>query len=263
VAGLAPRAALETLNSEDLYSVLNSLPGAKVSGSKEARLNRIIDYFDKMVFREVPDEATPGEIYSRYLVELAARDREILLANKVIRKDREMEGAFEEGTRYLFAERFGLSLLPMSGSDHADGCFEIGRRGDVLMWDNKSKEDVYELPPSHLRQFKRHIRDSEKRVGCFLIIVPAIGESAPRMAARLKIESGTDTDVALITAENLLWLADHWAERANGKGFSPEVFNITGALDRGTLEDRMRLFHLSRRGGRIRCLARCAGQAAG
>jgi hypothetical protein len=178
-----------------------------------------------MVFREVPEEASPGELYCEYLVELAARDREILLANKVIRKDREMEGAFEEGTRHLLREKLGLSLVTMNGSDHADGCFEIGRRGDILMWDNKSKEDVYELPPSHLRQFKRYIRDSEKRVGCFLIIAPAIGDGAARMAARLKIESGTDTDVALITAENLLWVADHWKERSNGRSFNPEVFN--------------------------------------
>lgn len=241
-AGLSPKDSLESLSNEDLYSILNSLPGAKVSGSKAARIDRIIDYFDKMVFKEVPAEAPIGELYFRYLVELARRDREILLTNKVIRKDREMECAFEAGTKYLFGEKLGLPLLEMEGSDHADGGFPIGRRGDILLWDNKSKESVYALPPSHLTQFKRYIRDSPIRVACFLIVVPAVAEGADQMAARLKIESGSDTDVALITAENLLWVAEQWEARGNQQPFNPEVFNVTGILDRKALEKRMKLF---------------------
>jgi hypothetical protein len=241
-AGLSPRKSLETLSNEDLYAVLDALPGAKVSGSKAQRVERVVDYFDRMVFRDVPSEAPPGELYFRYLVELARRDREILLANRVIRKDREMEAAFEEGTRYLFAEKLGLELIHMEASDHCDGAFAIGRRGDILMWDNKSKETVYSLPPSHLRQFKRYIRDSPIRVACFLIIAPEVDPAAAQAAARLKIESGTDTDVALIAAEDLVWVVEQWLSRGNGHGFNPEVFNITGILDRKTLEGRMRLF---------------------
>jgi hypothetical protein len=241
-AGLSPRGSLRVLSNEELYGILGALPGAKVGGSKPERLERIVDYFDRMVFREVPAEASPGELYYRYLVELARRDREILLANRVIRKDREMEAAFEEGTRYLFADRLGLELMTMEASDHCDGAFAIGRRGDILMWDNKSKESVYTFPPSHLRQFKRYIRDSAIRVACFLIIVPAIAQGAAHVAARLKIESGTDTDVALIAAEDLLWVAETWRSRGNGQTFNPEVFNITGVLDRAALEQRMRLF---------------------
>jgi hypothetical protein len=241
-AGLSPRRSLEELSTEDLYAMLNSLPGAKVSGSKAQRVDRIIDYFDRMVFRDVPAEAPPGELYYQYLVELACRDREILLANKVIRKDREMEGSFEEGTRYLFCNKLGLDLIHMEGSDHCDGTIPIGRRGDILMWDNKSKETTYTLPPSHFNQFKRYIRDSPTRVACFLIIVPGVDESAAHMAAKLKIESGTDTDVALITAEDLKWVAEQWLSRGNGETFNPEVFNTTGILDRRTLEGRMRLF---------------------
>jgi hypothetical protein len=242
LAALPPTESLESLSNDDLYSALSSLPGAKVSGSKAARVERIIDYFDKMVFRDVPEEAPVEELYFRYLVELARRDREILLANKVIRKDREMDDAFEKGTRYLFSEKLGLDLIQMGGSDHADGGFSIGRRGDVLLWDNKSKESVYAFPPSHLKQFKRYIRDSPDRVACFLVIVPAIADGAAHMAARLKIESGTDTDVALITAEDLLWVAEQWHARGNSQVFSPEVFNVTGVLDRKSLEQRMKLF---------------------
>ena len=130
----------------------------------------------------------------------------------------------------------------MVGTDHPDGCFEIGRRADILMWDNKSKETVYDFPQSHVKQFKRYIRDSERRVSCFLIIVPQIGEGADYVAARLKVESGTDTDVALISAEDLLWLAEEWTARSGGRVFNPEVFNLTGVLDRKRLERRMTLF---------------------
>jgi hypothetical protein len=64
------------------------------------------------------------------------------------------------------------------------------------MWDNKSKESVYDLPPSHQKQFKRYIRDSPVRVACFLVIAPSISPAAAHAPARLKVESGTDTDVA-------------------------------------------------------------------
>jgi hypothetical protein len=94
MAGLSPRRCLDVLSNKNLYGILGSLPGAKVGGSKPQRLERIVDYFDRMVFRDVPAEAPPGELYFPYLAELAARDREVLLANRVIRKDREMDGAF-------------------------------------------------------------------------------------------------------------------------------------------------------------------------
>ncbi len=241
-AGIPPSLALEGLSTRDLYEVLDSLPGAKVSGSKQDRIDRIIEYFANLVLRDVPAEAEPEVRFYRYLVELASRDRENLLANKVIKKDIEIDRAFEEGTRYLFGTKLGLELIHMEGSDHPDGCFEIGRHGDVLMWDNKSKESVYEFPASHLRQFKRYIRDSERRVSCFLVIVPSIGSGAAQAAARLKIESGTDTDVSIITAEDLVWVSEEWGRRARNKPFNPEVFNVTGILDRQVVESRMSLF---------------------
>jgi hypothetical protein len=112
------------------------------------------------------------------------------------------------------------------------------------MWDNKSKESVYAFPPSHMKQFKRYIRDSQDRVSCFLVIVPEIGEEAAENAARLKVESGSDTDVALITAADLVWVAEQWSTQASGSGrtFNVDVFNMTGILSRSVLEQRMKLF---------------------
>jgi hypothetical protein len=59
---------------------------------------------------------------------------------------------------------------------------------------------------------------------------------AAHAAAKLKIESGRDTDIALIAAEDLVWVAAQWLSRGNGHAFNLEVFNITGILDRKTLE---------------------------
>lgn len=81
-----------------------------------------------------------------------------------------------------------------------------------------------------------------KTVSCFLVIVPEIGRGAEQAAAKLKVESKTDTDVALITAEDLVWVAEVWGKRGKGKVFDPEVFNVTGVLGRGMLDQRVGLF---------------------
>lgn len=60
--------------------------------------------------------------------------------------------------------------------------------------------------------------------------------------ARLKVESGTDTDVALITAEDLVWTAENWSSRSSEDSFNLDVLNMTGILSRQVLEQRMKLF---------------------
>ena len=138
--------------------------------------------------------------------------------------------------------KLGLELIQMPGTEHPDGCFHLRRSADLVMWDNKSKETVYDFPESHIKQFKRYIRDSLDRVSCFLVIVPEIGAGAAMSALRLKAESGRDTDVALVTASDLVWLAEHWPAYSKNGSFDPEVFNQTGVLDRQVLEQRMKLF---------------------
>jgi len=241
-AGLSPNESLGELSNQELYDLCKSLPGAKISGTKEEKVERVIDYFGNLVIKTVEEEASPGERYYQYYVELAKRDRENLLTNKVIQKDLGMNSAFEEGTRYLFREKLGLEPLEMTGSDHADGGLEFKPGGDLLLWDNKSKENVYDFPESHVRQFKRYIRDSPRRVSCFLVIAPEIADSAEVKAARLKAESQSDTDVALIAAEDLKWVAETWRKVTSAERFHIEVFNVTGILDRSSLESRMRLF---------------------
>lgn len=240
-AGISPSEALEELTSSELYDVLDGLAGATVSGSKSERIQRIIAYFQNLVIKEVPEQASPAETYYEYFVELADRDRESLLANDVISKDRDMDSAFEEAASWLFQKRLGLSLMDMAGSDHPDGMLELSN-GDLLMWDTKSKEEAYRFPRSHMRQFKRYIRDSARRVACFLVIVPQAEDKSEKTAEILKSESGHDTDVALVAAEDLKWVAEDWRDYGSPTAFDPEVFNATGILTRDRLEERLDLF---------------------
>ncbi|MBR9920345.1 MAG: hypothetical protein GYB31_05840 [Bacteroidetes bacterium] len=239
--GIQPSVALDYLSTDDLYNICSSLPGVKVSGTKNERIERIIAHFDSLLTRDVSEEASPGELYYEYLVELATRDRENLLVNNVISKDIDMNNAFEEGTRFLFKEKLGFNLVEMEGNENPDGCIKFPN-GQLFMWDNKSKETDYSFPGNHVRQFKRYIRDSIERVSCFLVIVPKVKNEAARVAKKLKVESGSDTDIAIITAEDLKWLADGWSAKKNNGKFNLHVFNYTGILTRPELEDQMDTF---------------------
>lgn len=244
-SGLSPSRALGIMSTGDLHKLCSSLPGVPVSGTKAQRIERIIGYFANLITKEVSEEASPGERFYKYLPELARRDRENLLANRIIKKDLDIEHGFEAATRFLFESRLGLELMEMAGSEHADGCIRFGGRrktgGDVLMWDNKSTETAYTFPPSHLRQFKRYIRDSSDPVACFLVVVAVPDDSAMDRVWRLAAECA-GTHVALVAAEDLGWVAEEWWSRGGDGRFNLEVLNMTGMLTRPLLEQRMRLF---------------------
>jgi len=239
-AGCRASEVLETLKNSELGALCRKLPGLNVTGSKQERSDRIIDYFASLSTRAPEESEDPRAVYYQYLVEYAARDNQNLYQLKLIKHDRDMERGFEEGTRYLFEEKLGCELIEMPGSEHADGGVEFSN-GELLLWDNKGKESTYTFPKSHLDQFKRYIRESVKRVNIFLVIVPEIDPKARLQAMRLKHESKTDTDVALITATDLKWVAEQWPKFASGEAFSIEIFNTTGILDRQTLEERMQI----------------------
>ena len=244
-SGLSPSRVLGILSTGDLHKLCSSLPGVPVSGTKAQRIGRIIGYFANLITKEVSEEASPGERFYKYLPELARRDRENLLANRIIKKDLDIEHGFEAATRFLFESRLGLELMEMAGSEHPDGCIRFGGRrrtgGDVLMWDNKSTETAYTFPPSHLRQFKRYVRDSSDPVACFLVVMAVPDDSAMDRVWQLAAECA-GTHVALVAAEDLGWVAEEWWSRGGDGRFNLEVLNMTGILSRPLLEQRMRLF---------------------
>lgn len=238
-AEISPSIALDLLGSEDLRDICKSLEGVNVSGAKADRITRIIDYFDKLkTVISTETEDTRARSYD-YFEELAKRDRGNLRANNIIQKDIDIERAFERATDYLFEQKCNLSLIDMPGTEHADGALALGK--DIILWDNKSQENSYTFPNSHLNQFKRYIHASENRVTCFLIITQDIDECCFANAIRLKSESKNDTDIALISASNLRWAAENWPKFAiKSKQFNLEILNHTGILDRQMIEQRMK-----------------------
>jgi hypothetical protein len=93
----------------------------------------------------------------------------------------------------------------------------------------------------HLQQFLRYIRSSTKDVTLFLVVAPDFDSPAETQAQKLKAFSDEDTDVALITARDLKYMAEHWQEYSNQKSpsFSPSVLDLTGLLTRDLLIERL------------------------
>ena len=241
-AEIKPSEALETLSVDELHALCKSLPGVQVSGSKTKRISNIVNHFDKLRVVETDDDADPRLKFYEYYVELATRDRENLLSNKIISKDKDMDSAFEEATRYLFEKKLVIPLEEMPGTEHADGCARFKKSKELLLWDTKSKETIYEFPNNHAKQFKNYIHNSTERVNCFLIIAPEISEKSLENAYSLKIKSNVDTDIALIGAADLKWVAENWRTYSEKGEFSLDVFNYTGILDRTNLKRRLQIF---------------------
>ena len=246
ITGIKPSEVLDALSNTRLTEICKKLPEVKSSGKKEERINKIIKYFDELINIDVDKTEDERVIYYKFFEQIAKKDMANLIGKKIVKHERDVELAFEKATTYLFEKKFNHKILKQKGTEHSDGCLKFGRNPELFMWDNKTKiQEKYKFPNSHLRQFKRYIRDAYregKRVNCFLIIVPDFEESAKDNAIRLKYESGIDTDVCVISAENLKWIAEEWSKNNEGKSFSLQVFNKTGLLKKDEIKSRMQLF---------------------
>ena len=87
----------------------------------------------------------------------------------------------------------------------------------------------------------RYIRSEKQRVTLFLIIVHDYTSEAVAQAQKLKAFSEEDTDVALIKATDLKYVAEQWKNYSEQKDpeFNLQVFNMTGELTRSLLLSRM------------------------
>jgi len=140
----------------------------------------------------------------------------------------------------LFERKLGLELSEMKGSRHADGKLQFNG-SEVILWDNKSTEEPYDFPEKHYNQFLRYIRTEEMRVTLFLIIIQDYTKEAVAQAQKLKAFSEEDTDIALIKASDLKYVAEQWKSYSDQKNpvFNLQVFNMTGELTRNLLMSRM------------------------
>ncbi len=235
-----PSEILDTLSNDELYAICHKLPGVHKSGTKQTKINNIISYFDSLTNKPPVESKDEREVYYQYFEELAERNNKELYRLGIIKRDRDMESLFEEATRYLFEKKLGCPLVKQDGSEHADGGVEFPN-GELLLWDNKGKEQKYKFPKSHADQFLRYIRNSTQRIRVFLIIVPNVLPEAEQQALHLKYNNPTDTDVALITAKNLKFLAENWKELSKKECINLNIFNMTGIIDRQKIEHRLNI----------------------
>ncbi|MFH5884245.1 SAP domain-containing protein [Halalkalibaculum sp. DA3122] len=138
-ADIKPSEALEHLTTTELSDICSKIPSLNVSGRKDEKIQRLIDYYSKLVIKEYSEENT-GQKYYEYLEELAKRDIDSLLANKIVKDHDFIDNAFEEGTRYLFKNKLNIPLIEFSGNEHADGGVVFEKDKSILLWDNKSKK---------------------------------------------------------------------------------------------------------------------------
>ncbi|GGD22482.1 SAP domain-containing protein [Pontibacillus salipaludis] len=237
---ILPTKALNFLNNSELKDVLRSLDGARISGTKEERIRNIVDYYENLTSVNDSDPTDPRSRLYDFYEELASRNYKPLRVNKIIDKDLDIEKYFEEATQYIFEKKLGLELVDMDGSKHADGKLYLNQK-DTILWDNKSVEKPYNFPDSHFDQFLGYIRSDKTRVTLFLIITSDYTNEAISKAQKLKAFSEEDTDVAIIHAADLKYVAETWTEYSNMKDpkFNLQVFNLTGELNRSTLTSRM------------------------
>lgn len=237
---ILPSNALNLFSSKELTDILRKLEGANISGVKEEKVQNIIDYYENVSTTNTSDSTDERAIYYDYFEALSKRDYKTLRVNKIIKKDLEVENAFEKATNYLFEKKIEIEPLELKSTKRCDGKLKLNTK-EVILWDNKSTEKPYDFPEVHFEQFLGYIRSEPMRPTLFMIITQEYTKDAIVQAQRLKAFSDEDTDVALITANDLKFIAEEWKEYSTQKNpkFNLQIFNLTGGLDRNTLMKRM------------------------
>lgn len=244
--GIKPSEALKQFDNAKITSICRSLPDVKVSGKYDEKIKRIIQYFDQLLNINVDQIKDINEIYYSFYEQLASLDMQNLIGKKIVKNEKDAANAFEHATNYLFEKKLNHKVVMQKGTDHSDGCLEFDN-GELLLWDNKAlMKGAYSFPASHVRQFKKYIRDSKvkgRRVNCFLIVVPDFQDDIQLTCEKLKYESGSDTDISIISAANLKWLAEEWTKNYNAKKINLQVFNKSGTLSKSGLKSRIKMFN--------------------
>jgi len=241
---VSPRSVLRQLNDHQLSGFLRALPGIRQDGSREIKVRNIVKYYDRLSIVTTPSGEPDNRItsYIAYYTDLARRAYDVLHATNVIARDNDIERAFEEATTALFVDYFRHKVTAMPGSNHADGRIDLDGSNRLILWDCKSCDGAYTLTEAGSRQFLAYASATDAKVASpMLVVAPAFTEESVAVAHKLKVHCRPGTEVALITADDLKWLAEVWQKR--GKGCLPwEVLAYTGRLTRQVLEERLGTF---------------------
>lgn len=237
---LLPSEVLDVLNVSELNDVIVDLEGVRKSGTKAEKISNIIDHFENYATPHTSDPTDDRAKYYDVFELVASRDYASLRKMGLIEKDIEVERLFEAATDYLFEKKLNVPLMELPGTTHADGRLKIDGK-QVMLWDNKSTETPYYFPDEHVNQFLGYIRADVMRPTVFLVVVSDYTDAAVHQAQKLRAFSDTDTDVALIKAMDLKYVAEHWREYSGKKVpvFNLQLFNLTGGLTREILKSRM------------------------
>ncbi|MGN1207097.1 MAG: hypothetical protein ACI4SP_02250 [Eubacteriales bacterium] len=203
--------------------------GLNVSGSKPALISRLLKYYDELREIEQSGEDERAGYYAVYH-ELANRNLTSLRKSGVISKDLECEHYFEKATNYLFEVMLKNKPLLLTGTEHPDG--KLSYNDKYIMWDNKSKETPVNLK-DHIAQFDGYIRNSDKSVSVFIVIGPAFTENSIKECAKYALNS--DTQILLITADELKEIAEFWHKNHPDEIFNLGFFKQNGRFDKSLL----------------------------
>ncbi len=217
--------ARDGLSIDVIYDWLKDL-NLGVSGSKEARIFRIIEFYDSYKERvEIVEGDERITWFNNYEL-FASRNLETLRSKHLIEKDLECEKRFEKATDYIFQSLLNNEPLDLIGSEHPDGILTFNDK--LIMWDNKSKETPVNLR-DHIKQFDRYIRSSEKNVASFLVIGPSFTDNSVEEA--MKYQLLNDTVITLITAKELKELAIKWSKNKSDEVFPLGYFKQPGKFN--------------------------------
>ena len=212
------------MNVEELSNWCAEL-GLSVSGTKKVLIDRILNYYDSIRRIELKTEDTREKLVSVYK-ELASRDLKFLRANNIIDKDLQCEHYFEDATNYIFEKMLLNKPLTLTGTDHPDG--KLSFKDKYIMWDNKSKESAVNLK-DHIQQFDRYIKTSDKDVVVFMVVAPDFTTQSIQECVDYSLNN--DTQILLITANELKTVAETWSKKHPGDIFNLGYFKQNGRFD--------------------------------
>ncbi|MBE6774428.1 MAG: hypothetical protein E7544_09445 [Ruminococcaceae bacterium] len=221
IAGFSPRDGLDV----SMLSAWCGDLGLVVSGAKNILVDRIMKHYDSMRRIEIKTEDKREKLVSVY-IELAKRNLKFLHSNDIIEKDLQCEHYFEDATNYIFEKMLMNKPLTLTGTEHPDG--KLSFKDKYIMWDNKSKESPVNLK-DHIQQFDRYIKTSDKDVVVFMVIAPEFTPQSVQECVDYSLNN--DTQILLITAEELKTVAESWVKKHNGEIFNLGYFKQNGRFD--------------------------------
>jgi len=221
IGGFSPRDGMDVAALSAWCAEL----GLHATGAKAVLISRILEHYDNLRKIEVKTEDSREALLACYH-QLACRDLKYLRTNNIIDKDLQCERYFEDATNYLFEKLLFNKPLTLTGTEHPDG--KLSFKDKYIMWDNKSKETPVNLK-DHIQQFDGYIRSSDKDVAVFIVIAPEFTEKSVQECVDYLLNN--DTQILLITADELKQVAEMWSKKHPGESFNLGYFRQNGRFD--------------------------------